>query len=319
MTGIALAVLSAAALSFGNVWQSRGVKIATARKGDGKFFLTVVKTPVWLLGTALYGVAILLQISSLTFAPLMLVQPIGVLALVFAVFLNPHFGGPKPTVAVYRAMGVCLVGVLGYVIIAAQVSEQRSITDAELVGVLLSLAAVLAVAGVSLALNRGKIRIPVVYVLLGGVFSAFVAALGKTVILRVQGIFAGHAFTLDSEGVLTLLCVIGIGIASALSMYFVQMAYTCNASDVVVAGTTVIDPAVSVVIGIVILHEAANAPPWSLIAIAVAGSIAVVGVLKLSKAETPGSGAPRTEPTAGEAPAEPVAGETAAAGPEPTA
>ena len=88
--------ISLAVFSFDNIWQSRGIEIATARNGDGKLFLTVAKAPVWLLGTALYGVAILLQISSLTFAPLMLVQPVGVLALVFAVFLNPRFGGAKP-------------------------------------------------------------------------------------------------------------------------------------------------------------------------------------------------------------------------------
>lgn len=287
--GISLAVLSAAALSFGNIWQSRGIEIATARKGDGKLFLTVVKTPVWLLGTALYGVAILLQISSLTFAPLMLVQPVGVLALVFAVFLNPHFGGAKPTAAVYRAMGICLIGVFGYVIIAAQVSQQKAITDAQLVGVLVALGIALVIAAGTRILNHGASRAPIMYVLLGGIFSAFVASLGKTVIIRVQAAIADHHFSLDSGGLLTIGCVIGIGIASALSVYFIQSAYTCNASDVVVAGSTVVDPAVSVLIGIVILHEAASAPPWSLIAIAIAGAIAVVGVFKLSQAETPTS------------------------------
>ena len=173
-------------------------------------------------------------------------------------------------------MGICLIGVFGYVIIAAQVSQQKAITDAELVGVLVALGIALVIAGGTWILNHGDSRAPIMYVLLGGIFSGFVAALGKTVILRVQAAIAAHHFSLDSGGLLTIGCVISIGIASALSVYFI-------------ASSTVVDPAVSVLIGIVILHEAASAPPWSLIATAIAGAIAVVGVFKLSQAETPTS------------------------------
>ncbi|MGM7679639.1 hypothetical protein [Microbacterium sp. A94] len=284
--GISLAVLSAAALSFGNLWQARGIAVATASKGDGKLFITMVKTPIWLLGTAFYGIAILLQVASLAFAPLMLVQPVGVLALVFAVFLGAKMSGKMPTRGIYRSILLCLVGVIAYVIIAAQVSKQKAITDAELIGVLVALCTGLVLAAAAWLLSRGRSKLaPIVYVLFGGLFSAFVAALGKTVLLRVQGLFAGHPFTLDSEGILTLACVLGIGVASALSIYFVQTAYTCNPSDVVVAGTTVIDPAISVFIGIVILHEAAGASVWSLLAIGGAGIVATIGVFKLAQAE----------------------------------
>lgn len=285
--GIGLAVLSAVALSFGNLWQAQGIDVATKRKGSGKLFVAMIRTPIWLLGTAFYGIAILLQVASLAFAPLMLVQPIGVLALVFAVFLGAKMSGKTPTRGIYRAIVLCLIGVVAYVIIAAQVSKQKAITDAELIAVLVALgiALVLAAAAWLVARGRGKLA-PIVYVLFGGLFSAFVAALGKTVLLRIQAAFAGHGFTLDAEGYLTLGCVVGIGIASALSIFFVQTAYTCNPSDVVVAGTTVIDPAISVFIGIVILHEAASAPVWSLLAILIAGIIATIGVFLLSRAET---------------------------------
>ena len=298
--GIGLAVLSAAALSFGNLWQAKGIELATARKGDGKLFVTMIRTPTWLLGTALYGIAILLQVASLAFAPLMLVQPIGVLALVFAVFLGAKMSGTAPAHGIYRAISLCLVGVVAYVIIAAQVSKQKAITDTELIGVLIALCVALALAAVAWLTGRGRTRLaPILYVLFGGLFSAFVAALGKTVLLRVQASFAGHEFTLDAAGLLTIACLIGIGIAGALSIYFVQKAYTCNPSDVVVAGTTVIDPAISVFIGIVILHEAASAPVWSLLAILVAGIVATIGVFMLSKAEAVEDGEAETSPQQG--------------------
>lgn len=284
--GILLALSSAAVLTFGNIWQSRGVAKATKLAGDKSFFLQLVKTPIWLLGTLMFGLAIVLQMGSLAFAPLMLVQPIGVLALVFAVFLNAKLAHRKPSPQVVKAVIITLVGVGAYVIIAAQVSEQKPITDGQLVAVLWTLAGALVLAGaVRLLSKKASAHSPILYVLLGGVFSAFVATLGKTVILRVQALFQGHHFSLDHGGALTLICVLGIGVASALSIYFVQTAYTCNPSDVVVAGLTVIDPAIAVLLGIVILQEAASAPLWSLIAIAVAGAVAVYGVLGLSKAE----------------------------------
>lgn len=294
--GISLAVLSAAALSLGNIWQSRGVQLATERRGERRLFVTMLRTRVWLLGTAMFGLAILLQIASLTFAPLMLVQPIGILALVFAVLLGARFGHTSPSRAVYRAMATCLIGVIGYVIIAAQVSKQKPISEPEIVTILGALAAALLAVGIVRIVNRGQTRrAPIIYVILGGVFSAFVASLGKTVILRIQSLLKADHFTFNSGTLLTLACLLGIGLASLLSIYYTQTAYTCNPSDVVVAGITVIDPAVSVFIGILILHEATNAPAWSLAAITACGLIAVFGVFRLSKAETTPSAAPSSQ------------------------
>ncbi|UNK71319.1 DMT family transporter [Microbacterium sp. H1-D42] len=285
--GISLAVLSAAALSIGNIWQSRGVQLATENKGNKKLFVTMLKTRVWLMGAAMYGLAMLLQIASLTFAPLMLVQPIGILALVFAVFLGARLSGTSPSREIYRAMTTCLIGVAGYVIIAAQVSKQKPIDDAELIAILSALFIALLAVGVVRVINHGQARrAPIIYVVLGGVFNAFVASLGKTVILRIQALLKADSFVFNSGTVLTLACLLGVGLASFLAIYYIQTAYTCNPSDIVVAGTTVIDPAVSVLIGITILHEATNASPLSLLLIAICGLIAILGVINLSKAET---------------------------------
>ncbi|MHA3684944.1 multidrug DMT transporter permease [Leucobacter sp. HY1908] len=300
LLGIALAILSAGVLSYGNIWQSRGVALASEQPKGRGFFLRLVRTPVWLLGTAAFGVAILLQMGSLAFAPIMLVQPIGVLALVFAVFLNARISGKKPSRAVINAIIVTLIGVIGYVAVAAKISGQSTITDGQLVAVLSTLGGVLLISAlIRIFAHSATSRFPVLYVVIGGVFSAFVATLGKTVLLRIQALLGGHHFKLDYEGYLTLACLVGIAVASVLSTYFVQTAYTCNSSDVVVAGLTVIDPAIAVLLGIVILHEAANAPLWSLGAIAVTGAIAMYGVLRLSRAED----APPAQPaTTGAAP-----------------
>ena len=285
--GVLLALLSAAVLSVGNLWQSRGVTLATEHSPNDTSFLALLKTPIWLGGSALFGLAILLQMGSLALAPLIVVQPIGVAALVFTALLTARVTGKRPARAVVSAIIISLVGVVGFVIVAALVSHQKPIGDQQLIEMMTTLAAVLIASCIVIFANKGAKRAPLLYVVLGGVYSGFVATLGKTVILRIETMFKGGHVQFDSESLLTLLCVMGIGVASVLSIYFVQYSHTCNSPDVVIAGLTVIDPALAVILGITILQEASGAPMWSTFAFVVAGVVAVTGVLRLAKAEDP--------------------------------
>ncbi|UOQ59435.1 multidrug DMT transporter permease [Leucobacter rhizosphaerae] len=291
VVGVLLALLSAAVLSVGNLWQSRGVNAAAERASGAASFMQLLKTPVWVGGTVLFGIAILLQMGSLALAPLIVVQPIGVAALVFTALLTARATGQRPSRAVVRAIVISLIGVTGFVVVAALVSHQKPIGDQQLIEMMMTLVAVLIAAGVVVVFGKGGKLPPLVYVVLGGVFSGFVATLGKTVILRVESMFTGGHFQFGSESLLTLLCVLGIGVASVLSIFFVQYSHTCNPPDVVIAGLTVIDPALAVILGITILQEAAGAPMWSTVAFVVAGVVAVSGVIRLARAEDPGDDA----------------------------
>ena len=50
-----------------------------------------------------------------------------------------------------------------------------------------------------------------------------------------------------------------------------------------IAGLTVIDPIVAIIIGLTVLGEAANAPLWAYFGFGVAGIIAVIGVYDLAR------------------------------------
>lgn len=284
-----LAIASAVALSIGNLLQGRGVR-RTAREMDagarGSAVSRLLRNPLWLLGAVLLGASILLQLASLAFAPLIVVQPVGVTALVFTVLLTALAAKRVPSGAVVRAIVVCVVGVAAFVTVAALVSSQHAITDAQLIAVLVVLGAVLLITGIMLVLGRARPTRPIVWVLLGGVYSAFVATLGKTVILGIQTALHTHDFTFDATNALTIGCLVGIAVAGGLSIYFVQRAHVDNRPEVVVAGLTVIDPTVAVVLGITILGEARGAPVWSIFAFVAAGSVAIAGVFLLSRAET---------------------------------
>ncbi|BDZ53230.1 hypothetical protein GCM10025870_03030 [Agromyces marinus] len=71
--------------------------------------------------------------------------------------------------------------------------------------------------------------------------------------------------------------------ATALGAYFVQNAYASGPPDLVIAGLTVVDPMVAVLIGIIVLGEASQAPLAANITFAVTGAIAIWGVFLLAK------------------------------------
>src|SRR5690606_4899391 len=102
----------------------------------------------------------------------------------------------------------------------------------------------------------------------------FVATLAKAVISRIQ---AGNFEWL------TVVCVVALIAAAAAGAYFVQTAYSSGPPDLVIAGLTVIDPIVAVLIGALVLGEADAAPVPVLVLFAVAGAIAVFGVFGLAR------------------------------------
>ncbi|GAA1916869.1 hypothetical protein GCM10009775_06650 [Microbacterium aoyamense] len=284
--GIALAVLSAALLTLGNHLQAKGVA-ARATKGSGAIGASqawaLVREPVWLAGSALFGAAILVQLGALAFAPLIVVQPVGVVALVFSSLLTAWLTKTAPRLQEVAAIAVCVVALGVFVTVAARVSEQTTITDAQLITVLIVLLVVLGITFAAFALRKGQALPAVAYVLLGGLYSGFVATLGKTVILRVQTAIHNRDYRIDDTNLLTIACLVGIGVAGALSIYLVQVAHTVNGPAVVVAGLTVVDPFVAVILGITVLNEATGAPAWSFIVFALTGAAAMWGVWSLAR------------------------------------
>lgn len=287
--GIVLALLSAAVLALGGSLQSLGVNSAPASSGPvslGRSVARLLRSRPWLLGTGLTVVAIVLQTASLVFAPLVVVQPLGIAALVFSALITAVVTRTVPSRREIVAILTSVVGVGVFVAIAAGVSHQRPITGGQLVAILVVLLCVLLVAGALQAARHSR-PAPIVFVVLGGVFSGFVATLGKTVILRIEAVFVEPAQPFGANDILTLLCVAGIAIAGGLSLYFVQRAHATNPPVVVLAGLTVIDPAVAITLGIAVLHETAGAPLWTYAAFVVCGAIAFSGVSSLSRLREP--------------------------------
>ena len=280
LLGIPLALAGAVFMSLGAQYQSRGVrKVETISGETGEtglgalHLLRLLRRPSWLIGTVLLGVAIICQLSALAVAPLIVVQPLGAVSLVITTLLNAQATGHLPTRKSLTAIGLCVGGILVFVIVAAMFASERTLTEYELLVVLAILLIVVIVLGGAWILLRRRLS-ALFYITAAGVLYGFVATLAKVIIKRIQ---AG-----DFEWI-TIVCLVALIAAAVVGGYFVQTAYSSGPPDLVIAGLTVIDPIVAVLIGALVLGEAAHAPVWALFVFVLAGVVASIGVFLLAR------------------------------------
>ncbi|MDR5700214.1 DMT family transporter [Agromyces aerolatus] len=278
--GIPLALVGAVFLSLGAQFQHRGVVKVESRTVDsfgkglnGQQLMLLLARPSWVLGTLMLGLAIAFQLSSLYFAPIIVVQPLGAIALVLTSIVNSRVAHVKLNHKAITAIAMCVGGVFLFVGVAAFTAVDQPVTDQHLITILIILAVVLAAAGAAFVIFRDRLR-AIFYVIMAGVIYGFVATLAKVILGRLQ--------QREFEW-LTLLCLIALLLATALGAYFVQNAHASGPPDLVIAGLTVVDPIVAVTIGIVVLGEASQAPLWAIGVFVLAGIIAVWGVFQLAR------------------------------------
>nr|WP_240482281.1 DMT family transporter [Microbacterium sediminis] len=280
LLGIPLALAGAVFMSLGAQFQSRGVRKVETLSGEtgetglgALHLLRLLRRPSWLIGTVLLGFAILCQLSALAVAPLIVVQPLGAVSLVITTLLNAQATGHLPTRKSLTAIGLCVGGIFVFVIVAAMFASERTLSEYELLVVLAILLVVVIVLGGAWALLRKRLS-ALFYITAAGVLYGFVATLAKVVIKRIQ---AG-----DFEWI-TIVCLVALVAAAVVGGYFVQTAYSSGPPDLVIAGLTVIDPIVAVLIGALVLGEAAHAPLWALFVFVGAGVVASIGVFLLAR------------------------------------
>ena len=293
--GIPLALVGAVFLSVGTQYQHSGVAKVERIKGQSDaglspaHLLALLRRPSWVVGTLMLGLAIVLQLASLWFAPLIVVQPLGAIALVITAIMNSRLTGTRLGIRTVAAIVLCVAGVGAFVTVAAFTAVQKAIEERELEIVLVCLGVLLVVWGAVFLTTRHRRPHPMVFVVAAGTLYGFVATLAKVVMGRIQTLIAliqehaGTGWTFGAAEWLTIFCVVGLIVAVLIGAYFVQSAHANGPPDLVVAGLTVVDPMVAVLIGIIVLREADGAPWWAYLAYALTGRVAILGVVLLAR------------------------------------
>lgn len=280
LLGIALALLGAILMSLGAQYQNRGVhKVGTLNKDDGagglslRSIKSLLSRPSWVIGTALLILAGVPQVTALAITPLIVVQPIGAASLVITAIMNARISKISLNSKVIWAIAMSITGVAVFVTVAAGTAVESEVTDAQLINLLIVLVVLTAGVGLSFLFFRKHFG-PISYMLSAGILYGVAAALTKVVLLRLM------QWNLEP---LTFICFAGLGISIALGMYFIQTAHASGPPDLVIAGLTVIDPLVAILISSIVLGETAQAPLGAIVIFFVAGSVAILGVYLIAK------------------------------------
>jgi hypothetical protein len=289
---ICLALFSAVILAVGTQLQNGAVgdqkKAALSGRSHLKLsqLVQLIRRPQWVTGMALTLVALCVQVTALALAPLILIQPIGAIALVITSLLNAKITKTRLNSASVFAIVLCTAGLGAFVLMAHQVAEEPAIDDSALIVILTLTTALICTFGFIFFTGASKFK-PLTFIIGAGVLFGFVATLTKVVLKRLfqQGGFErmiSFQGNLVTDG-LTTLALLGMIAAGLLGAWFVQNAYASGPPDLVVAGLTVIDPLVAVSIGVVLLNEAMNAPWPIMLGFIASGAMSVIGVFLLSK------------------------------------
>jgi drug/metabolite transporter (DMT)-like permease len=277
---IILSLLAAVALAFGAQFQNDSIekdvdKVKGEKRGVGlRNILGLLRNPRWLGGMSFLVLGALCQIAALTMAPLIVVQPIGALALVITALLNARSTKTPITKATWVAISLCTGGIATFVSLATGIAQDQSeLSDGNLYVILAILAFLLAVLGTVFLVQRQRMN-ALTFILGAGLLYGLLATLVKSVIQRIQQ---------SHFDWLTVVCLVAALLAMGLGGWFVQNAYASGPPDLVIAGLTVIDPMVAVTIGIIVLGEASSASPLISAIFAASGATAALGVWLLSR------------------------------------
>lgn len=286
--GIALAiglqVLSSFLFASGATLQHLGVKSTfdpTGRQSSNKLtiggLLRLFLIRKWLLGLLCVLVGAGLHLVALSMAPVAVVQPVGILAVPWSVILASRIHGHKVSIRIWSAVGITVVGVVGFTIFSSVFARGDKTFSFQ--GVVVSFIVVCVICAVlSVFASRAAAWAKaMLWSSVGAIFYGLASGMMKAAMNLVQS----GEFDLFHWQVLT---VIGFMVACyGLGVWMIQQGYASGPAEITVGTMTTVDPFVAVVFGLFILGEGAGMGPLPAIGMAVSGAIAVYGVVLLSR------------------------------------
>lgn len=278
---VALATIAAAMFAFGATVQSRAVgrtvcdHNVTSGVVGPRQMSTLLRSKPWLGSVGIMFIGGLLHIVALALAPISIVQPVGVLAIPFAVLLVAHRAGAHPRSGVIGAVALTVLAVAIFVFAAASDGNSAPRLDA----------ADIAVAAVGLACTAGILAI------LGAVgpgWSRCLAwATGGAVLYGLSSALLRADTMLIAQGELVRGHVLWIALAVVagylLGGWMIQHAHANGPPAVILGCLTVVDPLIAVQFGIAFLGEGTSLSPVHIVSMVVSAVAASVGIVLLAR------------------------------------
>lgn len=234
--------------------------------------LKLVKRPRWLIGGIIGLIGASLHALALSFAPLVLIQPVSVATLVFAVPLAAVLHGRRPHRAEILGSIAVAAGLLGLMLLIPQSNKPPVLSTPAALGFLACVGAVVVVCQVTARRARGAVR-----ALLLSIGAGSVTASVSTFVRVVGGGLGGdlsrliHWFTL------------AIPVLLVCAIVLLQRSYAVGYFGIAYAGVQVVDPITSVLAGVILLGEPLPSSMGSVIPALVSAAVLIAGTITLGR------------------------------------
>jgi glycosyltransferase involved in cell wall biosynthesis len=276
VAGVGLAVLAACCYAVAAVLQHGAVH--TVVDGDRLGFAqlrAVARRRRWLAGLLALCCGAGLHVVALSMAPLLVVQPIGVLAIALTALL----ANGRDRTTLYAVLA-STVGVALFLLFAAPQTHAAAVPELA-AGRVLPVTGLIVLGLVLAALPaRGWARCPL-FATAAGVAYGTVSVLTRAIAGRIR--VSGLAGLPVGP---TVLAVAGGLVAIGVGAVCVQQAYAGGRADTVLACQTVSDPLIGVLFGVFLFHEATGGSAVTVLGELACGALATAGVLVLARRET---------------------------------
>ncbi len=285
---VLLALGAAMVFSVGAVAQQQEAANIDARGSE--FVTGLLRSPRWWAATVGDGCGYILQAVALGVGSILVVQPLLIASLVFALPLSARWNA-RPIRRKDMAWAGVIAVALAIFLLVGNPAEGRDRNDfdhwvSSLIG-----CGVLAGTGLVIAFATGTRGRGIGLAIIAGTLFGLASALTKTMVFQLD---QGVGPMLRSWEIYTLVGIGGLGLLCQ------QLAFQAGSLEISFPAAVVLDPLVSVAVGIAALDERVRADGFEWILIGLSGAAMVSGTIALARAGAP---TPTTPAAAGTAPA----------------
>ena len=281
---VAMQVLSSFAFAGGAILQQLAVKSTfdpTARASSNQLtargMLNLLRIPRWLLGLSLVFLGALIHLSALSFAPVTIVQPIGILAVPWAVIIAAKIHKHPLSGKLWAAVGVTIAGVAGFTLFSTTYATAEKFVTFPPMLISFAIVCVLAALLAYSATKAAPWARAMLWAATGATFYGLASGFMKTAIDLI--VKHGHQF----DGWRFIVTVVLIVVCFVLGVWLIQQGYASGPAETVVGALNAAAPVAGVAYGIAVLGEGSALTPAAGVLMLGFAAIAIWGVVLLSR------------------------------------
>lgn len=274
------AVLSAVAYGISTAVQHRAAHAAdgAAGRADARGLLRLLRDPRWLASVGGDGLGLVFQVLALATGPVVLIQPLLVLAVPVSLPVGWLLGGARPDWRDYAACAAILAALGAFFAVLGDPGAGRPVAASTTAGAVV-VAAVVGGAVLLAVRGRGSTLRAAVYGAVAGAWFGLVGVLLDAVATAWQ-----HGSWRSLEQPAGWVPLTGLLLMGALALTLTQVSFQVGALGASFPANESAAPVVAVVLGAMLLHEHVPVSASTVAAYVVCGVVIVAGTVWLARA-----------------------------------